>query len=1238
LTSIDANPERTGGPPWPEALLKDIINRMRGAAYRLERSPDGRYRTVYMSEQIREIAGLSPAPEPPDFETLRHLLPEPERRRALELAEQSAHDLTPYDHVFPMTGRGGERWIHARAQPYRLGDGTVVWNGVMLDITDRKETEQRLADTEAQLGQITASLPGAVYQFRHDANGNHHFTYLSEGLWHLGGFGPDEPLEAFDYFMGLIPEAERAGLVKALDRAERTLEPFQAEFPLEAPAGTRWLEARSVPSRLDDGTVVCNGLLFDVTERREAKAQADRLNAIVETTPDLVMITDTAGYVVYINAGGVRLLGLSGAGDACGRHFLDFVSAADAEWAHEWIVPTAAREGTCSSEITLVTDDASEIPASQITLCYRDATGRATHFAAVVRDISERVEADRELAARERRFRQLYNRTPVMLHETDLSGSITAVSDFWLEQLGYSRDEVLGRDSARFFTAESQRRLAQEVSPAFRRDGYVRNAALQLVRRDGSVVDVLLSADSDEDERGQTTRCRAVMVDVSEQRRAEAGYREIFEHATEGIYRSTPAGRLLRANPALVRLQGFASEAELLARVTDIGQQWYVDPADRERMKRLLARDGHVQNFEAEVYRVGTGERIWTSENVRAVRASDGTIAHYEGTVRDITADYRARLLAQRRSEILEMVARDAPLTGTLYEIVGALEKTYRRMTAAIFRLQDGRLYAAAAPGLSNICIRATDGKPPSAIGSAVGPAVHRDEPVIDTDLHAPGSDGLAAACRDSGYGGVVAIAIQDQQGSALGALAAFVQYADETGSDRVQLVTEMAQIASIAIEQYRLSQELLHQAQYDTLTRLPNRALLADRLGQALSEAERNDHPLAVLLLDLDEFKLVNDTLGHSAGDGLLGQVAERLRLCARSADTVARLGGDEFVVVAPLRRENIADLAERILGQLQTSLYVAGREVTARPSIGIALYPDDGATPEALLQAADTAMYAAKNAGKNRFRFFSADMNAEMSARLRIEAELRQALDAGELELYYQPRVELAGEAIVGAEALLRWHHPERGVLPPAEFLAVAERGPLMPVLDRRVIQAVAEQTARWQAHGRALIVSANLSANELHTDGFARDVARILSDAGVDPAGLELEITESMLMQDFERATRQLRDLKERAPGLRIAIDDFGSGYSSLNYLRHLPIDTLKIDRAFSADLVGGDPEAAGAIIRTVVELGRNLGLTVIAEGVERPEQADRLRMLGCHQAQGFCYAQALPAAAFDRRLAS
>lgn len=430
---------------------------------------------------------------------------------------------------------------------------------------------------------------------------------------------------------------------------------------------------------------------------------------------------------------------------------------------------------------------------------------------------------------------------------------------------------------------------------------------------------------------------------------------------------------------------------------------------------------------------------------------------------------------------------------------------------------------------------------------------------------------------------------------------------------------------------------QLKTMAERDALTGLPNRTLLADRVATLIRGARRDGHCVGVLLLDLDDFKLVNDTLGHGAGDMLLREVAVRLQNCVRADNTVARFGGDEFVVAVPLPEPGRAtDVAERIAATLAPAFNINGNEVTARASIGISLFPQDSATTDGLLQAADTAMYVAKRGGRNQYHYFDESMNRRLNERMQIEGELRQAIDREELVLYYQPRMTLADGIIVGAEALLRWHHPERGVLLPGEFLGVAEQSALMGELDRYVLQSAGRQAAAWRAAGHELLLSVNLSARDVHRDGVGGEVARLLTEHGADPANLEVEITESMVMQDFEHATRQLREMRTCAPGLRLALDDFGTGYSSLQYLRLLPIDSLKIDRSFIADLSADEPDpTAWAIARTIVELGHHLGLRVTAEGIETAAQVELLRSLGCDDAQGFWFAPPLRADEFEHR---
>jgi diguanylate cyclase (GGDEF)-like protein len=423
--------------------------------------------------------------------------------------------------------------------------------------------------------------------------------------------------------------------------------------------------------------------------------------------------------------------------------------------------------------------------------------------------------------------------------------------------------------------------------------------------------------------------------------------------------------------------------------------------------------------------------------------------------------------------------------------------------------------------------------------------------------------------------------------------------------------------------------------AQFDALTGLPNRTLLTDRFTQMILHAKRHAAPLAVLFIDLDGFKTVNDTLGHAGGDALLKEVAVRLQATVRSGDTVARISGDEFAIVLGdlARLDDAALVAQKVIAGLAAAVNIGGKEVFVTASVGIAAFPNDGDNAEILIGAADAAMYRAKQSGRNAFQFFTAEINQRSRARAQMGSDLWRALEREELELYYQPKIDLATRRITGAEALLRWKHPERGMVPPAEFIPVMEEiGLIVPVGDW-VLRRACEDLKAWQAAGRAVgPMAINLSARQFRRADLDTHIKALVASVGIDPALIELEITESQLMVDPDHAIRVMRALCEA--GMHIAIDDFGTGYSSLAYLNRFPVSALKIDRSFVKDMA--HEAGAATIVRTIIEMARSLGCTVVAEGVETEEQAAFLRRLRCEQAQGFLFARPVPAADFVKLL--
>jgi diguanylate cyclase (GGDEF)-like protein/PAS domain S-box-containing protein len=435
--------------------------------------------------------------------------------------------------------------------------------------------------------------------------------------------------------------------------------------------------------------------------------------------------------------------------------------------------------------------------------------------------------------------------------------------------------------------------------------------------------------------------------------------------------------------------------------------------------------------------------------------------------------------------------------------------------------------------------------------------------------------------------------------------------------------------------ERKQAEERVRHLAHFDELTGLPNRSMFNQRLGHALARARRAGDPLAILFIDLDRFKNVNDTLGHEAGDRVLKEIAQRLRGCLREVDTVSRLGGDEFVVLieGPPQPADVADVAQKILAAVARPVLLESQEFHLTASIGISTCPGDSDDLQGLMKNADIAMYRAKEQGKNNFQFYSAQINVHTLERVALESDLSHALERNEFLLHYQPKVDIGSNRIVGMEALVRWQQPGKELIPPAQFIPLAEETGLIVPIGEWVLKTACLQNKAWQDQGLPwLRMAVNLSPRQFAHESLLHDVARVLNETGLDPAWLEFEITESMVMRDPEHAVTLLRGLK--AMGIHLSIDDFGTGYSSLSYLKRFPLDSVKIDRSFIRDVPGDGDDAA--ITQAIIAMAHSLRLGVIAEGVETEEQLHFLRVNGCDEMQGYHFSGPLPEDQFLRLL--
>jgi diguanylate cyclase (GGDEF)-like protein len=426
-------------------------------------------------------------------------------------------------------------------------------------------------------------------------------------------------------------------------------------------------------------------------------------------------------------------------------------------------------------------------------------------------------------------------------------------------------------------------------------------------------------------------------------------------------------------------------------------------------------------------------------------------------------------------------------------------------------------------------------------------------------------------------------------------------------------------------------NRKLRHLASHDALTGLPNRLLLDDRITQTIAQADRQSHEFAVLVIDLDRFKIINDSLGHRAGDELLREVAQRLKSAVRSVDTTARLGGDEFVILLgpPITESEALTVARRVIELMEPSMRLLGIDIHISPSIGMAFYPRDGRTVDTLLAHADAAMYTAKERGRNNVQCYAEGMSAGTQERVRLESELHEALHAGQFELHYQPKVDTTTGRVNSAEALIRWRHPQRGLLQPADFIGIADDCGLLDDIGQWVLHEACRQAKAWQEAGLPRMrVAVNLAPSQFRLTNLVDQIRRALDAAALDPQLLEVELTESAVMSDAEESILILEAISSM--GVLVSVDDFGTGYSSMSYLRRFPIDKLKIDRCFVEEMTRRSEDAS--IVRAIISLAHSLHLKVIAEGVETSEQLALLADLGCDQYQGFFFSPALSAEKF------
>jgi diguanylate cyclase (GGDEF)-like protein/PAS domain S-box-containing protein len=618
------------------------------------------------------------------------------------------------------------------------------------------------------------------------------------------------------------------------------------------------------------------------------------------------------------------------------------------------------------------------------------------------------------------------------------------------------------------------------------------------------------------------------------------------------------------------------------------------------------------------------GRRKWLLSTKVPLRAADNRVIGLVGIARDITERKLHEMLREDEAQLLEMIASSAPLESILDRLMRLVEAQLEGLHASILILDEtgNHLYHCAAPSLPPHYVEAVNGLAIGPCQGSCGTAAYRREPVIVADIL---EDPLWAQFRTLvepyGFRSCWSVPILSHRSEVLGTFALYSHAVREPTESENQLLDMAKRIAGIAIERRQAEDRIQFMANHDALTGLPNRILLKDRMSQALLHAQRYNHCVTVAFIDLDNFKLVNDSLGHNVGDELLKEVASRMVKCLRATDTVVRLGGDEFVIVLfDQSKETDAVLAmiKRIRAAIAAPMHIEGHEIKVTSSIGIASYPNDAEDANMLLANADAAMYRAKENGRDNFQFYTPELNLKAQEKLALQEALRHALHRSEFSLVYQPQVDLKTGAIFAVEALLRWNNPVLGTIPPSKFIPLAEENGLIVSIGEWVLREACRQNKAWQDAGLPPItVCVNISARQFKEKGLVGVVTRALAASRLESKYLELELTESLIMQDAAWAVTVMKALQ--AFGIKLAIDDFGTGYSSLSALKTFPVARLKIDKSFIDHLPVNENDQA--VVGAVISLGQQLKMRVIAEGVETDDQVAFLRRNNCDEIQGY-----------------
>ncbi len=1105
---------------------------------------------------------------------------------------------------------GTKRWVRVHLVPDRAPDGTVQGlYSLMLDVDRDHRMREALESQEARMRNFAENIPGPIAM----VDAGYRYIFANKYFERGRGHGPGEVVGR------TVPEVVGEEVAKLyfypfLDRLHAG-ESCTYERMVGPPGEERWYLVRLAPIMDGDGRF--NGFYIVGSDIHDIKlaqqrlaAQEAQLRLYTDNIPDSVAYLDRDRHIIFANRHFAQQRGTTPEA-ITGLTSAQLLGPATAEWIRTRTQKVFDNGETATYERAMKMPDGSHRNLHVQAVPDFAQDGKVRGMYVVAHDITEVKQAQEQISAREQDLRFFAENIPEAIVYVDLVRGCTFVNNIFLATRGFTREFTLGKFPSDVYPPDVMEQLQPHLDRALK--GHESAYERQLHLPDGSARWVRVRIAPRHGADGAVVGYYVVSTDIHDIKSAQAAI-EDKERQLRQVIDSIPtpmcfvdaAAKYRYVNDAFVDYIGLPASQVIGRTVRDVlgEDRWALMVPYLDRVK-----SGESLSVERQV-RFADGRVRWMTVRL-SPRFAEGKYQGYYATSSDIHEQKAVEEELRRANSILSAHFDNTPLAvmewDTALRIVrwsGQAESIFGWSASETLRrsLSGWRLiYEDDEPAVSEMIRGLVEGRERHA--TLLHRNYRKDGSVIWVEWH-------NSALRDE--------------------------------SGKVISILTLAQDVSSRMQ---AEERLQFMATHDGLTSLPNSVLLNDRLEATLSRALRARSRVAVMFLDLDHFKDVNDTLGHRVGDLLLKEVSRRIRATLRQIDVLARISGDEFVVVLEdLPDEDAPEhVARKILDEVRRPFQIEGHEIHVSGSLGLALYPEDGTDSETLLKNADAAMYHAKELGRNGFRAFSMELGQRRANRRKIETALRRALKGDELRLHFQPIMEIADGRVTRAEALLRWHDPDQGLVLPAGFIPLAEESGLGHAVGHWVLDAASRQARAWRDLGLGdIVVCVNLSASQLRDTAMIADLRKTLSRNGCEPSWLQFEITETSMVRDVEGASLVLAKL--RALGVRIAIDDFGTGFSSLSHLRHLPVDVIKVDKSFVADIElhqgpgapdpqRGDSAGGAAIVSAVIGLARGLGLDVVAEGVEKQVQLDFLQRQGCSAAQGYLICPPLPAREFE-----